>query len=569
MITRATPGPIPIREVGWETRSIGELGNTPVPLSFASISATDAAYLYFKAETVEQRVEFTPLGSGPGTLLDYSTVPGWDGSKVISTQEIQMWNPIPAMPYVPDPPASSEAARLAIRGYDANTWTIPANPAEWPAQFGQLDAPGYWVGIGVGDYAFRTTLSVTDGTMRYNTTGNWENLKSFFIQDIQTKLEFWELRLGIWLVDEQSKPTPNTAKIADIIRQQEVQLKIAEQVLFQANNAVAKIEQIRDLFSTSENKDKASANLIAGETDAFFFWIAAEEDLEAFSAVAYPLETMREPFLDFVRWKQKARWLGWSRQFEPGIGILGARMSSSAMQALDSRGIPALTTAQLAFGLAFPFQAFSNVPAEAAEGFASVFELESPEYTLSISSQQVTSIIQTLIGPVSFGLSPEAANLGVINGLDIPSRAAAARIVGGGFLSGTGAGTCPIDNPNCDPYIIQFSEIFTNDGQPKPLNTDRARNADGDRAWAFQTTYVTYSGDPNGTADPTGLRALWQPVATVFQALNTSPLPDAVPCGTFQILDLNNRVMVSETLYTQPGTVGAVNMRFKVLTERS
>jgi hypothetical protein len=564
MNTHGIQGPVPLYELGWETKAIGALGNSPTPLSFASMSAEDAAYLFFKAETIEKRVEFTPLASGPGTRIDYSGAQGWDGTKAITTQSIAMWNPL-ELPQAWTPIyADSEAARIGIRGYDVAAWTPPENPQDNVDEFGAIGSPGTWMGIGSGQSG---TLSYVDGTMRYNIMEPWAGLKTGFFASIQAQLGAWQTRLQNWLESEEAKTPQDLSLIADIQRQQSAQMALATQIIFQAENAVSIIEAGRALFTNPSAQDRYSANLIAAETEAFAMWIAAEEKLEAFSVTRFPLETLRQEFADFVRLELNARWLGWQRAFQPGIGILGARINSSSIGALSSNGIPALALTDLAFGLAYPpqFLAADLTAQDAVNVCASVFELTTPEYTLSISSGQYTSTAKTAIGPVSFGLTSAGANLGVINGLDIPERQPAVRVVSGELLSGEGAGGCPIENPDCDPYVINFYEVFNSKGEPQILNTDRAANFDGDKTWAFQSPYASITGDD---ADVSVLQTFWQPIANLMQSKNTAQATTEA-CGTFRIEAMDGRIISEQPLYTQAGVVGQVNMIFKVLTERT
>ena len=180
-------GPVPLYELGWETKSIGTLGNSPTPISFANLSATDATYLFFRAETIERRVEFTPLAEGPGELIDYSGAQGWDGTKAITTQAIAMWDPLlPPAAWGPIY-ADSAAARNGIRDYDVATWEPPADPADNLAQYGAAGAPGYWLGIGT-DYIGG---SIVDGTMRYNITGDWGTMSAAFSAGVAAQLAAW------------------------------------------------------------------------------------------------------------------------------------------------------------------------------------------------------------------------------------------------------------------------------------------------------------------------------------------------------------------------------------------
>ena len=230
-----------------------------------------------------------------------------------------------------------------------------------------------------------------------------------------------------------------------------------------------------------------------------------------------------------------------------------------------STAIPALATVDLAFSLGFPLQEITDLPQTAVDACASVFELTTPPYTMSISSLQVESTIKTAIGPVSFGLTTQACDLGTISGLDIPARVPAVRVIAGGLLSGEGAGTCPVENPECDPYIIGFYEVFDSTGQPIALDTTRAANANGDKEWAFQSPYATLSGE---SANVTSLQSFWQQVATLIQDRSGSSTTPVEQCGIFRIEAADGRVMCEQPLYTQTGVVGGVNIIFKVLTER-
>lgn len=569
MNTFGTPYPIPLFEVAQLERTTGHNGNAPAPISFLEMSARAAAYLYYKADTIEETYEFEPLASGPGTRIDYSSAAGWDGTKAISTTVFSVINPLPEPIAYPGALYTSDLdARNAIRGYDIALYTQPVPAID---AFGAAGNPGYWMGIGTGGIDVGT--SFVDGSMRYNCAQTYTADEAEFEGYVTAALSAWATRLTNWKASEEAKIPPNTALIADIERQQAAQVQLAAQTLLQRDNAV---ERVADLYQTlydalpPAQKPLAShfgANLIAGERESFGNWIAAEELLEAYAVTVGSLQDRREPFRLEAYRTNNGLWFGWQRS--GAFGSVGARLSTQGLAAMATNGIPALTSAQIGISLwQCPQVIVDELPQGAVDALRSVFEIKNT-YSLIGSTDQLEGIVRTSIGPVTLGTSAAAANIGAFVPFMQPGRFPAVQILESGFLSGVGAGACPIDNPDCDPYIIRFGDVYDAQGQVRtPFNSDRAANAAGEKEWAFQTSIVTYSGDPGGTVDASQLATIWQPAASAIVSLNTGTTSNVSQCGVFRIEAMNGEVLCEMPLYTQTGTVGGLNIVWRVLTER-
>jgi hypothetical protein len=577
MNTYGVPYPIPLFEVAGVERGYGPNGNSPVPMSFLEMSMDAASYLYYKAKRIQYTHKFKPLAAGPGVRIPYESLPGWNNDTAISSGYIDMLEPLPLPTgIVVDTYATDQAARDGIRGYAVTSWSEPTgSPAE---NVGHPGDPGYWMGIGHG--GIDIDLSAVDGSMRYNCDSNYEELVGAFYVFVADALEAWQTRLDNWLIAEQAKVPQNLVLIADITRQLAARTKIAEQVNFQADNMVSIVSDKYMVLYNALPADKKAlaghfgANLITAEQESFANWIAAEEQLEAYAILGGILKNRREPFrFEFLR-KQNHLYFGWARGAR--FGSLGASLVSSAIDLFSTGAIspfttaalPALTNAKIALDLSQPSQEIiDELPQGAADIFRSVFELKTP-YTLAGSTEELEALVRTSIGPITLGLSEEACNIGPFVPFQIPERADVLRVIGSGFLSGTGAGSCPVENPDCDPYIIRFGQIFdTNGDRQLPFDSSHAENAEGEKAWAFQTSLVTYSGDPNGSVDATGLATAWQSVADAIKAKNLKVTNVVSECGSFTVVNKLGDTLTQQPLYTQTGSLDGLDVVWEVTEE--
>lgn len=571
MTTHGYQFPIPIYQVGHAVRGPGPQGNTAYPIGILELPMSAAAYLFFRAATVQKTTEWTPLSTGPGARIDYTGATGWDGTKFV-VQSTERFVTDPLGIYQQAPPyglASDQEVRDLIRGYD------PLNP-------GPVTYPGVWMGI--GQVSAEGTLSENDGTMRYDLPGSWTQAQTDFTDSNTEALAGWLTRLQNWLAAEQAKPTPDAALIADIQRQIQVQAALVTEVgtaqTASITEAATQRQSIIDNGGTTAEADQWGTNLLTAEQEAFARWIAAEELLESFSVTVFPLREMR---VDFKRWALQmlqGKWLGWQRDLEStglGIGICGARLATAMLGSLSSGGIPALGSAQLALNISRPLpnivyaETTADLKNAGTDALATIFQVSTDPYTIDtgLETRQVTSILTVGVGPATIGLSPAACSVQIGNGYVIPNYLPPVKIIDGGLESGetSEAVTCPVDNPDCNPYVMRFFELYDSEGAEIPYTGQLVGDVDGDKSWAFQSPYATYASGPPEVFNVTPLRTLWGPVASLVQALNVGT-QNGVVCGKFRITNPDDAVIFETDLFTTPNTVGALNIIWKILTLR-
>lgn len=504
-MTHGYPYPIPYYEQGFTTAQIGQFGNTPLPVGLLEMPISAASYLYYKAETLLRTIEFTPLGEGPGTRIDYTGATNWDGSKFVSTESIAMLNQLP-VPVAYTAEMSDQEMRNEIRGYD-----IDAPPAP--------NYPGQWMGIRQLDSFTSTTYgsqfvqSEVASTMAYNLPlQDYETSKTDFRTAIADAISAWQGRLSSWLAAEQLKVPIDPIVIADIQRQQDVIETLTPQINEQADLVEEAIDQYRidlELIAwTVEEIDALSRNLLVLEIDAFVRWINAEEKLEAYAVTVGSLWKLRTNFKRLALQQLQFPTIGWLRRQDPrvddlaleSLGFVGAMTSTADLAAISTGGIPALASAQigcLTRELLYydEFETYQNIGTPAC---ATMFEVP---YTLEPTSAPVEGIVHVSIGPVLLGLTPEMCVSNVANGY-LPQLIPPVRV-----------------------WDIPSQEVY-------------------DEVWPVIAPYWTQYNE----------------------ASESSP---GVAVGKFRIESTTADKIYECDLYANPSTVTAVNITLRVLTERT
>lgn len=566
--------PIPFYELAQAQQKTGPCGNSPFPVGLLSMPMQAAAHLFFRAETVQKTVEWTPLESGPGERIDYTGAAGWDGEKFVFTDTARaVIDPLGWYQQTAEYGLESdEAVRREIRNYDVLN-------ASWNPPGGVKSAPGEWMLIhyytnanpGEPVVGFGGLYSWVNESMRYDIAAGWEEAQTAFQQANQTALTDWKTRLDNWLAAEEAKPIPNENLIDDIQRQIQVQQALVTQVTTQQNLSITNIGLSRqdaiDQGIDADTADRWATNCLAAEQEAFGKWIAAEEILEAFAVTVFSLRKMR---VDFRRWALHmldGKWLGWIRtEAFPGMEFCGSRLSTTVLQgittgslsALKTGQIPALSSVDIGVILARPvaqlgiYPASTFVPAlssadlpafqtaqddvwknSGALDYSTIFEIKTDPYVIAtnlptmqgdvLETKEVTSILYVGIGPVTFGFDAGSCSVPIAEFGNIPTYFPAVKI-GGGLLSGESNSTitCPAKNQNCNPYILEFGEL--NDpitGAELVYDGSYVGEGDVNLEWAFQSPLATWTAPPTLPGeDPPALATSGPPAGT----FNVEPL---------------------------------------------
>lgn len=401
MNTHAAPEPIPILMGAQAQRPVGFYDNTPYPLGLLQMPMQAISWLLYRAATCQTIVEWTPLAEGPGTRVDYSGDPNWDGTRfLVFGPEREIPNPQGISTYGVSwglQYATPQIARDEVRGYNVFTTEDPNDP-DWS----WAKKPGQWINSG-RFVPLDSPEITTEGTMRYDVPANWPAMASAFTTSIATNLAGWLLRLQNWLAAEQAKVPPNINLIQDIQRQILVANALSTQITTAANSVLAEIE-------TGDN-DQGKTNSALLAMDSFARWVAAEEILEAFSVTTMPLNVFRRDIVGWIKFLLSKPWYGWEHVFSSqftDVQFLGAGLSSAAFNSLTTNAIPALSTGQIAVNLSRPLELPNLSPPYGYNpGFSTIFS--TPETVLESEPEPVLVPAQIIaLGPVALGFTSEA-----------------------------------------------------------------------------------------------------------------------------------------------------------------
>jgi hypothetical protein len=407
MNTYAAPYPIPLLDSAQAQRPVGLSGNTPYPQGLLKMPIQIISWLLYRAITAQQVVEWTPLSEGPGTRVDYTGQPEWDGQKFVHVgSQVLLPSPTDILNFWWGGQYNSpQAARDGVRGYDVLTSEDPDSES-WTFE----KRPGQWMDAG----PYSPFFYGTDGTMRYDVPENWPAAGGEFTAGVSNAIVAWQERLQDWLAAEQLKVPQNPQLIAEIQRQAAISVTIGTQI----NAAAAKT---LTAITNAETTNRLRTNWALFELDSYLQWIAAEEILEAYSATTMPLNLFRQDFAEWVRFLLSKDWYGSDRSlnlnlFLQEVRFLGAGLTTAALGAINTNqtpllttgGIPALTTGQIAINLTrpLPFEGISP-PYGYNKAFRTIFTLQLTELDTDGVTMLTTDQI-TAIGPAAIGLTPEA-----------------------------------------------------------------------------------------------------------------------------------------------------------------
>lgn len=577
MNTYGHPHEIPFFQTAQIKKPADAYGNTPTPFGMLEMPMQWASWLYYKAKTIQTITEWTPLATGPGTRIDYSGDPAWDGSKfTIESSVLELPNPLqPTNFWWGGQYANSAAAREAIRGYDVLTTEDPSGP-DWTFE----KKPGQWFGVGVW-YAiqFGSTQKL-DLATRFDGPANWPGFQTTFTDNVANALDAWATRLSDWLQSEQEKDPQNPDLIADIQRQISVRAALATQITTSASLTIVGVENVRqsdiNIGISVALADRNATQTLMRFNEGHLRWIAAEELLEAFAAAVMPINLFRANLLDYIKFHISKDYFSDKTPFN-GTGtnvfdaFYGGALVSGALENLTTDAIPALCSAQLAVNLGTinrnPLLIYN--PGPDYDSYTTFFESQSSEFPVSdgLTTQQAKALLTVGIGPVGIGLTSAACIVKPTRNFFYPVS------VLGSMLSGLAQSvTCPTENPDCEPSnTITFNQLFTETGTNRTYSTSGIGTVDGSIAWAFQGPYTTPTGDVSG------VRGLWQAAADSMQALNSAPTAAGVEVGTFRIEDLSTLGTASLPglkifecpLFATPGTVGGLSITWRILSVRT
>lgn len=392
----AYPFPIPFMQSARGVKPRDDFNSVPIPIGLLQMPVRLASWLLYKAASAQQVFEWTPLSDGPGTRVDYTGAPGWDGTKFkVLGDPIELLDAADFAEYFSrgayDTP---QAARDGVRGYDVFTTENPYGP-NW--SFDRI--PGDWMIFPWGE-----GLNNIDKMMRREAVANWPTIKETARENASGAMQAWGDRLADWLAEENARVPKNELLIEDIQRQISVKEALVPQVQkrIDADFVIADAfrQQMIDLGGSQAEADRFGTQYVCSLIEQYNLWIAGEEILEAFSVTNMPLNLFHRSFWQWVYLLLEGKWFGWDRFFGliPEICFLGAGYTTEALSALSSNAIPALSAAQIGVTISQPVPKPQLIVSEYGfnRSFATYFTTPPP------------SITRTAIAPISLGFSAEA-----------------------------------------------------------------------------------------------------------------------------------------------------------------
>lgn len=539
-LTGGFPFGIQRENVARELYPEGALGEGPKPLSFLEIDSHVAAWIFSKSKKFKRTIEFTPLESGPGNRVVDENDPNWDGSKFVYETTLEGIGTLfpSTLSEISDTFASDDARREKIRGYSLGSWqldTLFADPF-----------PGAWAGV---------FSEFIEGKF-YNVRTTFEQGKAEASTAVFAALNKWDEWVISRLEQAQNETPQNVQKIAEWTRQKDaVQILIADYTtLF--NWYLEDLDTERSANDISEANDRFLLSNLAQFVDSILRAIESDKILENFSNSFGNLSKFRsDPRTEILKIVEE-RYYGNASQ-------LSFTQTETKIFEADWRKANPYLEGDFTIGRDKIFLALD--PISNVDQIQTEFEKISDEFFWTfedtVNGDSVVGPFyltgSQVIGPVNFGLQQEACIFSPVKRGD--------NLLPPGTPQGVIRGTSG-ELPSGPGINVLFGDVFNAEtGSTETLSAnDFPADPDGNRAYAFKSPYITYSGDPDGTINDGPLREFWQPFADNLQENWSLSTYQAEEVGTFFLTHQNGAVLATSPLFTQFGTVGALNVTLQV-----